>query len=76
MNKSSAMGYWVFSIATITCARSSVATGEKRELAFHSIIMAPWRIEQPQSNHSEKNVALRCVTGTTDQSKTCSESQW
>src|SRR6266567_7300397 len=65
------------SIATITCAKSSVATGEKRALASHGIIMTPWRIERAtQSNHSEKNVARRCATGTADQSKTCSESQW
>jgi len=39
--------------------------------------MTPWRIDRAtQTNHSEKNVALRCATGTTDQSKTRSESQW
>src|SRR5712691_852464 len=65
------------SIATITCAKSSVATGEKRELASHGIVMTPWRIERAtQTNHSEKNVALRCATGTADQSKTRSASQW
>src|SRR2546427_8688810 len=67
----------VSSIATITCARSSVATGDQRELASHGIFMTPWRIERAtQSNHSLKIVALRCATGTADQSKTCSESQW
>ena len=39
--------------------------------------MTPWRTERAaQSNHSQKNVAPRCATGTGDQSKTCSESHW
>src|SRR5262249_57125423 len=65
------------SIATITCAKSSVATGEQRELASHGIIMTPWRIERAtQSNHSQKKVGLRCATGTADQSITCSPTHY